>query len=184
MILPGGEVASVLVGTIPRVRTRPAGPSDAEPIRAIYNDEVTSGTNTFDLVPRTPDEQQLWLERHGGAHPVLVAVDDQPPNAAEVLGFGALSPFRSRPAYATSVEDSVYVHPAHRGLGVGKLLLNDLIEAAATLGFHTMIARIVGHNETSIGLHVACGFEVVGTEREVGRKHRTWLVVVELQRML
>ncbi|MHB1583007.1 MAG: GNAT family N-acetyltransferase [Acidimicrobiales bacterium] len=162
------------------MRIRPATPEDAEAIRALYNAEVVGGTNTFDLVPRTPAEQLAWLEDHGGAHPAVVAVGD----GGEVLGFGTLSPFRDRPAYATTVEDSVYVDPAHQGKGVGRALLEELVRLGARHGFHAMIARIVGHNEVSIGLHLACGFEMVGTEREVGRKHGRWLDVVELQRLL
>jgi L-amino acid N-acyltransferase len=164
----------------PRMRTRLALPDDAEAIRTIYNHEVSSDTNTFDLVPRTAEEQRAWLARHDGAHPAVVGVDD----AEQVLGFGALSPFRARPAYATSVEDSVYVDGEHRGLGVGRAVLEELVRLAASHGFHTIIARIVDQNEASIGLHRACWFELVGTEREVGRKHGRWLDVVELQRML
>ena len=162
------------------MRIRPATPEDAEATRAIYNAEVVGGTNTFDLVPRTEAEQLAWLAAHRGAHPAVVAVDE----GGRVLGFGALSPFRERPAYATTVEDSVYVEPARQGQGIGRALLEELVRLAARHGFHTMIARIVGHNEVSIGLHRACGFELVGVEREVGRKHRRWLDVVELQRLL
>jgi L-amino acid N-acyltransferase YncA len=162
------------------MRIRPARLEDAEAIRAIYNAEVVGGTNTFDLVPRTQTEQLAWMADHQGAHPAVVAVgpDDQ------VEGFGAISAFRDRPAYATTVEDSVYVDPVHRGKGVGRALLEELVRLAARHGFHAMIARIVGHNEVSIGLHRACGFDLVGIEREVGRKHGRWLDVVELQRLL
>jgi L-amino acid N-acyltransferase YncA len=165
-------------GYDPPVQIRLAGPEDAEAIRVIYNHEVTSGATTFDIVPRTSTEQLEWLDRHRGAHPAVVAVD------GEVLGFGALSAFRDRPAYATTVESSVYVGQAHRRRGIGRAILNELVSLAAVHGFHTVIARIVGHNEASIALHQACGFELVGTEREVGRKHGRWLDVVELQRML
>lgn len=162
------------------MQIRPATLGDAEAIRAIYNAEVVGGTNTFDLVPRTEAEQLAWMADHRGAHPAVVAVgpDDQ------VEGFGSISPFRDRPAYATTVEDSVYVDPVHQGKGVGRALLDELIRLAARHGFHAMIARIVGHNEVSIGLHRACGFDLVGIEREVGRKHGQWLDVVELQRLL
>jgi phosphinothricin acetyltransferase len=163
------------------MRIRLATPDDAQAIGAIYNYEVTSGTNTFDLVPRTHEEQLAWLERHSGAHPAIVATPDA---GGAVLGFGSLSPFRSRPAYATTVEDSVYVAREHRGEGVGRRLLEELVVLAGTHGFHAVIARIVGHNEASVGLHLSCGFELVGTEREVGRKHRQWLDVVELQRLV
>jgi L-amino acid N-acyltransferase YncA len=157
--------------------------ADAEAIRAIYNHEVASGTNTFDLVARSLEEQQAWVDRHRGAHPAVVAVDAGGP-AGEVLGFAVVSAFRDRPAYATTVEDSVYVHTDHRGKGVGRALLDELLRLAAGHGFHAVIARISSENAPSVRLHRACGFELVGVEREVGRKHGRWLDVVELQRML
>jgi phosphinothricin acetyltransferase len=104
--------------------------------------------------------------------------------AEEVVGFGALAPFRSRPAYSTSVENSVYVDRAYRGRGVGRAILEELIKLASVHGFHAIVARIVGENTASISLHRACGFELVGIEREIGRKHGRWLDVVELQRLL
>jgi len=155
---------------------RPATVADAEPVRDIYNAEVTGGTNTFDLEPWSLEQQIAWLDRHRGAHPAIVAEVE-----GTVAGFGSLSPFRSRAAYSTTVEDSVYVAGDHRGQGVGRALLAELVRLAAEHGFHAVVARIVGHNEVSIGLHRACGFELVGVEREVGRKHGRWLDVVELE---
>jgi len=162
--------------------------SDAEAIRRIYNLEVTTSEVTFDLVAWTLEEQQEWIDAHSGAHPAVVAVgepSDGPPGlAGSVLGFGSLSPYRPRPAYATTVENSVYADRDQRGRGVGRLLLEDLVRRATEHGFHAIIARIVGENEASIALHRSCGFELVGVEREVGRKHRKWLDVVELQLLL
>lgn len=152
---------------------------DADPIRAIYNLEVTTSTVTFDLVPRSLEDQQAWLAARSGAHAVLVAEID-----GAVAGFGSLSPWRDRPAYSTTVEDSIYVHRAHQGQGVGKALLTELVRTATAHGFHACMARIVGGHDASIALHHACGFEVVGTEREVGRKFNKWLDVVLMERML
>jgi L-amino acid N-acyltransferase len=162
------------------MRIRLVRPSDAEPIRAIYNAEVTGSTATFDLVPRTPEEQQTWMAEHRGPHPAIVAVDDED----LILGFGSLSVFRNRPAYATTVENSVYVDASRRGAGLGRALLDELVVLAGQHGFHTVIARIGGGNEASIALHLACGFEMVGVEREVGRKFNRWLDVSVLQRLL
>jgi phosphinothricin acetyltransferase len=159
---------------------RRATVDDAEAIRAIYNTEVTGSTVTFDLVPRTAEEQVRWLVDRSGAYAVLVAEDDQ----GLVAGFASLSPFRDRPAYATTVEDSVYVDRGRRGEGIGRLLLDELVSTATAHGFHTVIARIVGGHETSIALHRGAGFAVVGTEREVGRKMGQWLDVVVMQRLL
>lgn len=161
------------------MRIRPATLADAEAIRAIYNLEVTETTHTFDLVPRTLEQQEAWLESRLGALAVLVAEDD-----GEVVGFSSLSTYRDRPAYRTTVEDSVYVARGHQGKGVGKALLAAIVEAARGRGYHTVMARIVGGHEASINLHTALGFGVVGTEREVGRKFHRWLDVVVMQRML
>jgi L-amino acid N-acyltransferase len=153
---------------------------DAEALRAIYNVEVLESTVTFDLVPRTLTDQLAWIDEHSGGHPAIVAVSDD----GSVAGFASLSPYRPRPAYAPTVEDSVYVARDRRGSGVGRLLLSDLVELARDHGFHSVVARIVGGHDASIALHRACGFEVIGSEREVGRKFGRWLDVVLMQRML
>ncbi len=158
---------------------RPARPEDAESIRAIYNVEVVSSTVTFDLVPRTEEEQRAWMDAHGGAYPAIVAVE-----GGLVVGFASLSPYRPRPAYATTVEDSVYVRREHRGRGIGKSLVAEVVRLAGTHGFHSVIARVVGHHEASIGLHLSLGFELVGVEREVGRKFGRWLDVAILQQLV
>ena len=173
------------------MRIRLAEPDDIESICAIYNAEVAESLVTFDIVPWSVADRVVWLDRHRGAHPAVVAVDE--PGIADeligahgeaVLGFGSLSPFRDKPAYATTVENSVYVARHCRRGGVGRALLEELIRLAAEHGFHAIIARTEGSNTASTDLHLACGFEMVGVEREVGRKHGRWLDVVELQRML
>ena len=162
------------------VRVRLATLDDAEPIREIYNREVTGSTVTFDLVPRTSEQQRAWLVAHSGAHPAVVAEH----TGGRVAGFGSLSPYRDRPAYRTTVEDSVYVDADQRGQGVGRLLLAELVRLATVHGFHAVMARIVDGHEASIGLHRSCGFELVGVEREIGRKFGRWLDVALMQRLL
>jgi L-amino acid N-acyltransferase YncA len=152
---------------------------DAEAIRSIYNVEVTTSTVTFDLEPRTLEVQRDWLAARSGAHSAIVAVE-----GGAVIGFASLSPWKERPAYRTSVEDSVYVHRDHQGKGVGRVLLAHLLEVANQSGFHAVFGRIVGGHEASIGLHLGLGFEVVGTEREVGRKFGKWLDVVVVEKLL
>ena len=162
------------------MHVRLAEPADAESVRRIYNAEVVGSTATFDLRPRTPEEQAAWMAEHEGTYPVVVAVDD----AGTVLGFGSLSTYRDRPSYATTVENSVYVDAAHRGQGVGRIVLEELVRLGTLHGFHSMIARVGGDNTASIALHEACGFVQVGVEREIGRKFNRWLDVAVLQRML
>jgi L-amino acid N-acyltransferase len=162
------------------VHLRLAERRDAEAIRSIYNPEVLESTVTFDLVPRSVEEQMTWLDEHSGGHPAIVAADAD----SDIVGFGSLSPYRPRAAYSTTVEDSVYVRRDRRGAGVGSALLRELVRLGTAHGFHSAIARIVGHHEASIALHAGCGFETIGTEREVGRKFGRWLDVVLMQRML
>jgi phosphinothricin acetyltransferase len=161
------------------MEVRPARPTDAAATRAIYNAEVTTTTVTFDLVPRSLADQLAWIESHAGAHPAVVATD-----GGEVVGFGSLSQYRSRPAYSTTVEDSVYVRADRRGQGYGRAILSELVALATVHGFHSVIARIVGGHEASISLHRSCAFDLVGVEREVGRKFGRWLDVVVMQRLL
>jgi L-amino acid N-acyltransferase len=152
---------------------------DAEAIRAIYNHEVLTGTATFDLVERTAEEQRRWLTERSGAHAVIVAeVDDT------IAGFASLSRYKDRPAYNTTVEDSIYLARQFQGRGIGERLLTEITATAAHHGFHAVIARISGESEASIAVHAKVGFEVVGREREVGRKFGRWLDVVVMQKLL
>src|SRR6202451_2302628 len=136
------------------MRIRLAELADAEAIRSIYNVEVLESTNTFDMVPRTPAEQEAWILQHSGVHPALVAIEPPDPglpgqigaNGEIGLGFGSLSAFRERSGYSATAENSVYVDRSQRGKGVGKALLAELLVLASAHGFHSLIARIAGHN--------------------------------------
>lgn len=162
------------------MKLRLAAPGDNEAIRGIYNREVLGSTVVLDLVERSEIEQRRWLEEHSGPYPAVVAVDDD----ETVAGFGSVGPYRPKPAYATTVEDSVYVDPRFRGRGVGRVLLADLVARCQSHGFHSVIGRVVGRNEASVALHRSCGFELIGIEREVGRKFGRWLDVTVMQRLL
>lgn len=167
--------------TDPSVIIRPAVLDDAESIRQIYNHEVTATTATFDLVPRSLQDQQDWLQQRSGAFATIVAIDAA---TGEVLGFSALSPYKERAAYRTSVEDSIYVRVDAQGRGVGRILLNNLLDLADQSGFHSVFARIEAGGDASRALHERCGFQLVGIEREVGRKFNKWLSVALMQCVL
>ena len=165
---------------------RLATPADAEQIRSIYNHEVTHSVSTFDLVPRSLADQQHWLAARSGAFSAIVAVGggEAGATAGEVVGFGSLSPYKERAAYRTSVEDSVYVRRDLNGQGIGRLLLAELLKMAADSGFHAVFARINATGEASIALHRRLGFELVGIEREVGRKFNRWHDVALMECLL
>jgi phosphinothricin acetyltransferase len=139
---------------------------------------------TFDLVPRTLEAQQAWLVEHAGVHPAIVVTEDRGGDDRVVVGFGCLAPYRSRPAYSTTVENSIYVRRDRQGQGYGRAMLEELLRLATGHGFHAVMARIVDGHEASIALHRSCGFEMVGIEREVGRKFGRWLDVALMERLL
>lgn len=161
------------------VTIRLARLDDAETIQAIYNDEVETQTSTFDLVPRTLEAQREWITARSGAFSAVVAAADD-----VVVGFASLSPYKERAAYRTTVENSVYVARGHGGKGIGRALMDHLIVVARDSGFHSVIARVEASSEASLALHSACGFRLVGIEREVGRKFNRWLDVAVLQLLL
>ena len=170
-------------GRIGSVTLRLASLGDAEQIRQIYNHEVSNTVATFDLVPRSLVDQQAWITDRNGAFAAIVAVDPGDPHG-DVVGFGSLSPYKERAAYRTSVEDSVYVRRDRNGEGIGKLIVTELLRVASVSGFHAVFGRITASSAASIALHKSCGFELVGIEREVGRKFNRWLDVAIMQALL
>jgi phosphinothricin acetyltransferase len=110
---------------------------------------------------------------------VLVAEE-----GSEVVGWAALGPYRERPAWAHTSEVAVYVSDAHRGKGLGTMLLSALVDEARTLGLHALVSQVVGGNDASIVMAERLGFERVGSLSEVGHKFGTWLDVVILEIVL
>jgi len=161
------------------ITVRLATCDDAASIAAIYNVEVEHHVSTFDLVPRTLEEQRIWLEQRSGAFSAVVASIGE-----QVVGFAALSPYKERAAYRTTVEDSVYVSRQHPRLGIGRALMEHVIGIAEDSGFHSIIARIEAGGTASRQLHASCGFLLIGVEREVGRKFNRWLDVATMQLLL
>ncbi len=160
-------------------RIRPARAADLPRILSIYNREVLVSTATYDTRPRSPAEHARWFAHHGPAHPVFVAVEGR-----KVLGWASLSPWSDRPAYGRSVEVSVYVDERARGRGIGRRLLEELVDAARRLGHHALLARISADNEVSVRLHESLGFALVGTLKEVGFKFGRMLDVAVMELLL
>jgi phosphinothricin acetyltransferase len=142
---------------------------------------VLTGTASFEIEP--PDEAEMERRREAllaGNHPYLVAERD-----GTLIGYAYAGLYRARPAYRSTVENSVYVREGEQGHGLGRALLGALIAEAGTRGFRQMVA-VIGDsaNTPSIALHAALGFELVGTLRAVGWKHGRWLDTVLMQRAL
>ncbi|CAL9489551.1 phosphinothricin N-acetyltransferase [Streptomyces griseomycini] len=155
------------------VQVRPGVEGDLEALTDLYNHYVNETAITFDTAPFTPEERRPWLLSHpvDGPYRLLVATGADP---RRILGYATSSPFRAKPAYATSVETTVYVAPDAGRRGVGTLLYRGLFEALAGEGLHRAYAGVAQPNEASTRLHERFGFRHVGTYREVGRKFGRW----------
>lgn len=158
---------------------RPATEADLPAISAIYNHYVLTSTCTYQLESESPEERRQWFAEHDEKHPAVVAEED-----GEVVGWGALSEFRTRCGYRFTVEASVYVrHDRHRR-GVGRAILTDLIARARKLGYHVLIGGASGDQPGSLALQESLGFKRVAHFREIGWKFDRWLDVVFMQLML
>jgi phosphinothricin acetyltransferase len=159
---------------------RDASVEDAAAVQAIYAHHVLHGTASYDVEPPSLEDirrKMLWILGEGW--PFLVAEAD-----GTVIGYAYATQFRDRAAYRFTCENSIYVHPDWTGRGVGKALLNALIERSAAIGFRTMIAVIGGAEPASVALHAACGFAEAGRLEAVGWKKDRWLDNVYMQRNL
>ncbi len=157
---------------------RPAKLADLPAITIIYNEAVLTTDATFDTEPKTGAEQEAWFARHGLRNPVLVAESD-----GTVVGWASLSEWSTRCAYADTAEISLYVKQEFRGRGIGKKLLQTIIQKGEEVGLHTVIARITAGNRVSIHLHQSVGFEHIGVMREVGRKFGKLLDICLMQKI-
>lgn len=149
---------------------RRATQDDAADIQRIYNYAILHTTATFDIEPKTLADRVEWLKKHTDAYPVIIALID-----SKIVGWAAIGPYGERKAFQYSVENAVYIDCDYQGRGVGSALLAELLKLSEELGYHAVIALVVGDNESSVKLHEKFGFAHVGTMREVGWKFDKWL---------
>jgi L-amino acid N-acyltransferase YncA len=163
------------------ISIRPATEADLPAITRIYGHAVRHGTASFEYDP--PDEAEMTRRMRAlsqGGYPYLVAE-----SGGAVLGYAYAGPYRTRPAYRYTVENSIYVAPEAHRRGVGRVLLDHLIRESESRGYRLMIAVIGDSAQTpSIELHRAAGFKMVGTFEAVGYKFGRWLDSVLMQRPL
>jgi phosphinothricin acetyltransferase len=164
---------------VPEARVRIARPEDAEAIARIYNHYILESTATFHTEPVDASERREWIAERGQAYPTLVAEQDR-----AVVAWGALSPYKSRPAWAPTVEVAIYVEPDHTGRGIGPMLMEELLAAARRLGYHSAVSQVVGGNDPSLAIAERAGFTETGRLREAGMKFGVRLDVVIMQLML
>jgi phosphinothricin acetyltransferase len=162
------------------IKIRPYQNSDAETIITILNYYIANSTALYDYELRTVGQQQvIFDEKLKKGFPIIVATIEE-----RVVGFGYYSEFRFREAYKFTVEHSVYVMPNEHGKGIGKLIMENLIDLAKKQKLHTMIAVIDSENESSVSFHELYGFKTVGIIKESGFKFERWLHSVIMQLIL
>lgn len=161
-----------------KIRIRDANADDLPVITTIYRESVETGTATYELEPPSDAEMAArFASISGQNYPYIIAEDEN----GKVLGYAYASPFRTRPAYRYLAEDSIYVAPDARGLGVGSALLDALLSATASLGIRQMLAVIGGASPASIAVHEKAGFKHVGVMPASGLKFGQWLDTVLMQ---
>jgi phosphinothricin acetyltransferase len=160
------------------VKIRPARAEDMPKIAEIYSDAVLNDTASFELEAPDPAEMERRWKALGSAYPYLVAERE-----GVVVGYAYAGPFRTRPAYRATCEDSVYIAPEAKRRGIGRALLSAVIDDCTARGFRQMIAGVSG-GDASIALHEALGFRVVARFPSVGFKFGRWVDVIMLQRAL
>ena len=162
------------------ITVRNATINDLQQMLDIYNEIIKNTTAVFQYEPHTLQQRAEWFaQKQKENYPVFIAEENN-----IVLGFSTFGQFRNWQAYKHSVENSVYVKADCRGKGIGKLLLQPLIDAAKQMQFHTIIAGIVADNEASIALHKQFGFVEIAHFKEVGYKFDKWLDLKFLQLMI
>ena len=158
---------------------RAATYDDLPGILEIYNDVIQNTTAVYSYQPHTLAMRQQWFaERTANAFPVFVFDAD-----GVIAGFSSYGHFRAWPAYKYTVENSVYVRPAHQGRGIAKQLLQSVIEDAVNKNYHAMIAGIDAANTVSIHLHEGLGFTEVAHFKQVGYKFGKWLDLKFFERL-
>ena len=158
---------------------REASITDLPGILDIYNDAIRNLTATFDLTEQSLKERTTWYNKYGGKYPLIVAEIN-----GEIAGYSCLGSFRDKPAYARTTELSIYISSHHRGKGIGKAMMQEILQRAAQLGYHTVIGGITAGNEASVKLHERFGFQLAGRFKEVGYKFDEWQDVLFYQLMI
>lgn len=159
---------------------RPVEAADIGAITAIYNTYVLHSTATFETEAVDEAEMRRRMEHITAAHPYLVC-EEEAAGQRKVVGYCYAHEWKARTAYRHSLETTVYLHPAHLGQGLGRMLMERLIDACKDSNAHALIACITGGNAASEVLHRKLGFKKVSHFKQVGRKFGQWLDVTDYE---
>jgi L-amino acid N-acyltransferase YncA len=163
----------------PQLDIRPAVIADAEAICRIYNQGIEDRQATLETTLRTPDERRAWLAGRAPRHPALVAARGE-----AVVGWASLNPFNPRACYDHVGDFSLYVEREQRGTGIGRRLLDKLIETARGLGYHKLVLAAFPYNAAGCALYARCGFRTLGIYRQHGMLDGNWVDVILMEQLL
>jgi len=182
---------------MPTYHVRPATADDAPAICEIYNQGIEDRLATLETELRTPEERRMWLQARGPRHPVIVAELADPPTpsnspptpspelaAPAPIAWGSLNVFNARPAYRYVADFSVYVERDWRGKGVGRVLLERLVELGRELDYHKLVLSAFPFNTAGVALYERLGFRTVGIYREQGLLDGRWVDTIIMEKLL
>ena len=147
--------------------------ADWPAVRRIYADGIATGNATFET--QAPD-WDAWNRNHLPSCRLVARCN------GAVVAWAALSPVSSRACYAGVAEHSIYVDEAHRGLGIGKILLREFVKQTETAGFWTLQSSVFPENRASIAIHLACGFRILGRRKRIAMLDGVWRDTVIVER--
>lgn len=158
---------------------RAAAASDAARICDIYNQGIEDRNATLETERRSAAEREAWLAARDARHPVFVAE-----SGGRIVGWGSLNVFNPRPVYDFVADFSIYIARDARGCGVGRALLDRLVTAARTLGYHKLVLAALPFNDAGMALYRSAGFSTVGIYREQGHLDGRWVDVIVMEKLL
>ena len=158
---------------------RPATAGDAEAICRVYNQGIEDRIATLETELRTPEERRQWLAARGPRHPVYVAEAEE-----MIVGWSSLNVYNPRPAYQYVADFSIYIERGWRGKGVGRRLLEHLIEQARALGYHKMMLSAFPFNASGVALYERMGFTRAGVFHEMGQLDGRWVDTLIMEKLL
>ena len=158
---------------------RPATAGDAEAICRVYNQGIEDRIATLETELRTPEERRQWLAARGPRHPVYVAEAEE-----MIVGWSSLNVYNPRPAYQYVADFSIYIERGWRGKGVGRRLLEHLVEQARALGYHKMMLSAFPFNASGVALYERMGFTRAGVFHEMGQLDGRWVDTLIMEKLL
>jgi len=161
------------------VSVRAATAADAAAICVVYNQGIEDRLATLETERRTPAERREWLAARGVRHPVVIAE-----SGGQAVGWASLNRFNPRPAYDHVADISVYVERGWRGRGIGRRLIERLVELGREHAYHKLVLAAFPFNAAGMALYERCGFRTVGVYREQGLLDGAWVDVIVMERLL